>query len=307
MKGTAFQVATLVVLALMLAARGQELVEVPPEAPAAHGGHEGIPVEGLGELSGFLAGLFGLLGGLGGGLKPGAAPKKWREDYQCGPDYPAEDGNPAECDPDGIYPCCSPYSWCGITPDHCDCPGCTDYREPGSGTGPSFRSTDAVEGELTWRNDNRCGWGFPAEGAEEAECNPNGVFACCSPYGWCGVAPEYCDCPGCIDYGHYGVRNLGCYTDSKERMMSHGPEIFRNTLTNDICLDYCREMGYAYAGTEYYEECFCGTEEDFARNLEGKEILYESCDTPCVGDDPSITTMCGGAWKLSVFKVGSAK
>ncbi|XP_078671164.1 uncharacterized protein LOC144911198 isoform X1 [Branchiostoma floridae x Branchiostoma belcheri] len=304
MRGTAFQVATLVVVvgALMLTARGQE-AEPPPEAPAAQ---EGIPVEGFQDLGSMLAGIFGLLGGLG--LKPGASdavPKKWRDDYQCGPGYPAEDGNPAECDPDGIYPCCSPYNWCGITADHCDCPGCTDYRETqGSGDGQSFRSTDAVEGEKTWRDDNRCGWGYPADGAAEAECNPSGIFACCSPYGWCGVTAEYCDCPGCTDYGHYGVRNLGCYEDNKDRMMSHGPKIFRNTLTNDICLDYCRELGYEYAGTEYYEECFCGTHEDFVRNLEGKEVLYESCDTPCVGDGPDITTMCGGAWKLSVFYVG---
>eukprot|EP00058_Branchiostoma_floridae_P024996 XP_002610486.1 hypothetical protein BRAFLDRAFT_85627 [Branchiostoma floridae] len=255
MKFMVCQVATAVVLAMVLTARGQEPEAepvAPPEAPAAHGGNM---EEGMAELNKFLSGFFGLFAGLGG-LKPGGlgpvAPKKWRDDYRCGPGYPAEDGNPAECDPDSIYPCCSPYgNWCGNTSDECDCPGCTDYREPGSGSG-----TDAVEGEQTWRDDNRCGWGYPADGAEEAECNPNGVFACCSPYGWCGVTPEYCDCPGCVDYGHYGVRNLGCFGDSKERMMSHGPEIFRNTLTNDICLDYCRELGYAYAGIFSYPGVF---------------------------------------------------
>ncbi|XP_066274649.1 fibrillin-3-like isoform X1 [Branchiostoma lanceolatum] len=68
-------------------------------------------------------------------------PKKWREDFQCGQGYPAEDGSPAECDPDGITPCCSPGKWCGNTAAHCDCPTCVDYRNIQSGTCglPSFR------------------------------------------------------------------------------------------------------------------------------------------------------------------------
>ncbi|XP_019637236.1 PREDICTED: uncharacterized protein LOC109479688 [Branchiostoma belcheri] len=55
-------------------------------------------------------------------------PSKWREDFRCGQGYPAENGHPAECDPDGGRPCCSSANWCGSTADHCDCPGCVDYR-----------------------------------------------------------------------------------------------------------------------------------------------------------------------------------
>ncbi|XP_070576117.1 bone morphogenetic protein 1-like [Ptychodera flava] len=58
---------------------------------------------------------------------------RWRDDYQCGPNYPLPDGSPAECDPNGIYPCCSPYDWCGNTPDHCECPGCIDFRDDDDG------------------------------------------------------------------------------------------------------------------------------------------------------------------------------
>ncbi|KAI8498953.1 hypothetical protein Bbelb_234060 [Branchiostoma belcheri] len=53
--------------------------------------------------------------------------KKWRDDFQCGPKFPLEDGSPAECDPDGEFPCCSPETWCGKTADHCDCQHCVDY------------------------------------------------------------------------------------------------------------------------------------------------------------------------------------
>ncbi|KAI8517713.1 hypothetical protein Bbelb_037300 [Branchiostoma belcheri] len=55
--------------------------------------------------------------------------KKWRDDLRCGGSYTTEDGRTAECDPDSIYPCCSPNNWCGNTADHCDCADCVDYRD----------------------------------------------------------------------------------------------------------------------------------------------------------------------------------
>ncbi|XP_077982474.1 uncharacterized protein LOC144437416 [Glandiceps talaboti] len=53
---------------------------------------------------------------------------KWRDDLRCGPAFPLSDGSPAQCNPNGIYPCCSSASWCGNTAGHCSCAGCTDYR-----------------------------------------------------------------------------------------------------------------------------------------------------------------------------------
>jgi len=39
-----------------------------------------------------------------------------------------------------------------------------------------------------WREDGRCGPEFPGE------CK---VGQCCSPSGWCGDAPDFCECKGC--------------------------------------------------------------------------------------------------------------
>ncbi|XP_078577749.1 uncharacterized protein LOC144862811 isoform X2 [Branchiostoma floridae x Branchiostoma japonicum] len=134
MKVIAWQVATVAVLAMMLTSRGQE-VEAPPEATAAHERTKGE------EFNNFLSFLFGPFVGLAG-RKP-VGPKKWRNDYQCGPGYPAEDGNPAECDPDGIFPCCAVFvSVCGSSALHCDCPDCIDYREQGSGSASGSDNID---------------------------------------------------------------------------------------------------------------------------------------------------------------------
>ncbi|XP_071829570.1 uncharacterized protein [Apostichopus japonicus] len=113
--------------------------------------------------------------------------RPYRQDYRCGAGFPAAYGQDAECDPDGPYPCCSPWKWCGNTADHCDCDGCTDYRP--------------------YRQDSRCGAGFPAVYGEDAECNPDGHNPCCSPWHWCGNSADHCDCDGCTDYRLYRQDN----------------------------------------------------------------------------------------------------
>ncbi|XP_078663425.1 uncharacterized protein LOC144906732 [Branchiostoma floridae x Branchiostoma belcheri] len=57
--------------------------------------------------------------------------RTWREDLRCRRDFQAEDGSPAECNPDSLWGCCSESSWCGYTTDHCDCYYCIDYRSKG--------------------------------------------------------------------------------------------------------------------------------------------------------------------------------
>ena len=57
--------------------------------------------------------------------------RRWRDDFQCGPSFPLSDGSPMECNGEGTNPCCSPYGWCDVTPAHCDCDGCIDYRTAG--------------------------------------------------------------------------------------------------------------------------------------------------------------------------------
>ncbi|XP_077985433.1 uncharacterized protein LOC144440064 [Glandiceps talaboti] len=54
---------------------------------------------------------------------------KWRGDIRCGSSFPLSDGSPAQCNPLSSTPCCAPSAWCGSTSAHCDCSGCTDYRD----------------------------------------------------------------------------------------------------------------------------------------------------------------------------------
>jgi len=54
--------------------------------------------------------------------------EKWRNDLRCGAKF-LINGKPAECDPEGEFPCCSPRSWCGKTKHHCQCSTCINYAK----------------------------------------------------------------------------------------------------------------------------------------------------------------------------------
>ncbi|CAE8634251.1 unnamed protein product [Polarella glacialis] len=47
-----------------------------------------------------------------------------------------------------------------------------------------------------WRTDGRCGPQFPTERGP-GDCDPYGGSPCCSPSGWCGGSPDFCNCQGC--------------------------------------------------------------------------------------------------------------
>ena len=49
--------------------------------------------------------------------------------------------------------------------------------------------------------DRMCGKKAPLINGHYAICDPDDPgYGCCSAGGWCGSGPEFCDCPGCIDF-----------------------------------------------------------------------------------------------------------
>lgn len=57
----------------------------------------------------------------------------------------------------------------------------------------------------------------------------------------------------------YTYTYLGCYDDATtNRVLSDGPDT-SSSLTTESCMASCASRGYAYGGTEYGEECWCGT------------------------------------------------
>ncbi|CAH1247884.1 Hypp8046 [Branchiostoma lanceolatum] len=110
-----------------------------------------------------------------------------RPDGRCGDNFKGRGGNPGQCDPSSVLPCCSTSGWCGGSDAHCRCSGCADFRP-------------------WWRPDAKCGPSNPAPGSSVGKCNPKGPHPCCSPYAWCGVTPAHCTCSGCLDYRNLALK-----------------------------------------------------------------------------------------------------
>lgn len=87
----------------------------------------------------------------------------------------------------------------------------------------------------------------------------------------------------------------GLYRDVPGRTISRAATHDFDDMTNEKCGEFCYDRGYAYAGTEYYYECWCG-------NIladEAEEATESDCNTPCTGDKDQ---SCGGPDRLTLYK-----
>ena len=104
---------------------------------------------------------------------------------------------------------------------------------------------------------------------------------------------------------------LGCFRDPysylsgepeilRNRALSDGPHTYSNENTPDLCVNYCKDKGFYYAGVEHSDECFCGNQ---AENYSRHGILPDSeCYFRCDGDDRET---CGGADKIAIYQTQS--
>jgi hypothetical protein len=81
---------------------------------------------------------------------------------------------------------------------------------------------------------------------------------------------------------------IGCFADQDVRDL---PSFMGSNFTSQSCRAQCGGFGFAYAGTQYYGECWCG-------NAYGSYGSSNGCDTPCSADPSEI---CGGAYANSVY------
>jgi hypothetical protein len=86
---------------------------------------------------------------------------------------------------------------------------------------------------------------------------------------------------------------VGCFTDDWNRAL---PAYQGAGFGSQACVDTCRNQGYAYAGSQYYDQCFCGNALGYS------QVSDAECNTPCnVGGG-----YCGGAWRNSIYATGAS-
>ncbi|KAK3496461.1 hypothetical protein B0T13DRAFT_448861 [Neurospora crassa] len=89
----------------------------------------------------------------------------------------------------------------------------------------------------------------------------------------------------------------GCYKDDTARALQNESitAMVVGGMTTEICIIYCKTLGYRLAGTEAGYMCFCGDEVvDFWR------IAESDCGIPCEGEPEFI---CSGNLALSIWSI----
>lgn len=90
-----------------------------------------------------------------------------------------------------------------------------------------------------------------------------------------------------------GWVSLGCHTDPLNPRALANKAYFQVAISSGNCAAHCASKGFAFAGTEYGGECFCGNSIDG-----GAKAPDSECNMPCEGDAKQ---MCGAARRLSLF------
>ncbi|KAI1621836.1 WSC domain-containing protein [Exophiala viscosa] len=88
----------------------------------------------------------------------------------------------------------------------------------------------------------------------------------------------------------------GCYIDETSGRALSGASTTNSTgMTTALCGAYCQNKGYSVFGTEYSDECYCGSSisASYATNETG-------CAMACIGN---LTEYCGGSARLSVWLI----
>lgn len=93
---------------------------------------------------------------------------------------------------------------------------------------------------------------------------------------------------------------LGCYTDSTSPRTLPTWVYQASPMSSVVCTAACSSHGYAYAGTENGNTCYCAN----AIAATGARTAKSQCSTACAGTTNSET--CGGFGMLDVYNASSA-
>ncbi|KAF9495858.1 hypothetical protein BDN71DRAFT_1390602 [Pleurotus eryngii] len=91
---------------------------------------------------------------------------------------------------------------------------------------------------------------------------------------------------------------LGCYVDPGDARVLNGGMTSSSSQTVAGCASSCAAQGFAYFGTEYGSECWCGS----AIRAGASTAPSSDCSTPCSGKSSDI---CGNGNRLSLYEFGA--
>ena len=94
---------------------------------------------------------------------------------------------------------------------------------------------------------------------------------------------------------------IPCAVDNPNRVLA---DVVVSYLPNNdpyVCVSECIAQGYAYAGVEYGDECYCGT--GYVGGATPPSANISDCDILCAG---SYYYYCGGSWRMQIYTAPGA-
>ncbi|KAK0701971.1 WSC domain-containing protein [Lasiosphaeria miniovina] len=103
-----------------------------------------------------------------------------------------------------------------------------------------------------------------------------------------------------------GFRFLGCSPEERRVVPPDQPvrtlpsaSLAGDDMTNEKCMAFCAGLGYAYAGSEYRRECWCGNSYLPTRQPATTLASLANCNFRCAGN---AAQYCGGDSWLSLYQ-----
>lgn len=90
---------------------------------------------------------------------------------------------------------------------------------------------------------------------------------------------------------------MPCAVDNPQRVLANVVVSYAPGNTPYSCTGLCSSGGYAYAGVEYGDECYCGT--GYVGGTEPAAADLSECGMLCAG---SMYEDCGGSWRMQIYK-----
>jgi hypothetical protein len=104
--------------------------------------------------------------------------------------------------------------------------------------------------------------------------------------------------PGTDQLADFWHVDVPCAVDNPQRVLENAIVSYGNATARPLlCTDYCQSLGYAYAGLEYGDECYCGT--GYAGGVAPPTADASECNVRCL--DGYYWT-CGGSWRMQIYK-----
>ncbi|KAI1789216.1 WSC-domain-containing protein [Ganoderma leucocontextum] len=89
---------------------------------------------------------------------------------------------------------------------------------------------------------------------------------------------------------------IGCIAEGMNGRALTGASTTNPNMTPASCAAFCEEEGFALAGVEYSDECYC--DDELRNDASNATVLWNECNNRCAGNTNEI---CGGPMRLTLL------